>query len=247
LSDVALQADGRIVATGKIFTVGSGGDDFTLVRFEADGAVDVTFGVAGIVRTDVAGGSSDDARGIAIQTDGKILVVGMAAFGTTIGSADFGILRYQGPPPHDVTFYLHGTDIAGTAGGFTMNTTAPSTQVLVTASNSPNWFSNPVVNGTFLSGSTFQVTLPCLFGVGLPKTVRVASTDTAGGNEQVLGQTAVGLRLCQSQTIAVPVTTPVTVLQRRLKLTIVSPFVVSPPLTLGSQTFVRATNFVGAP
>jgi uncharacterized delta-60 repeat protein len=135
LRDVALQADGRIVATGSLFTPGSGGSDFALVRYEADGTVDVTFGVAGIVRIDIAGGSSDDARGIAIQTDGKILVVGQAAFGATIGSADFGIARYEGPPPHDVTFYLHGPDIAGTAGGFTMNATAPPTQTFVRATN----------------------------------------------------------------------------------------------------------------
>jgi uncharacterized delta-60 repeat protein len=246
LNDVALQADGKIVVTGRILTAGSGQDDFALVRFEADGTVDVTFGVAGLVRTDIGSGSSDEARGIAIQTDGRILVVGMVAFGTAVGFADFGIARYEGPPPHDVKFYLHGTDIAGTAGGFTMNTTAPSTQVLVTASNNPSWFSDPVVNGTFLTGSTFQVKLPCVLGVGLPKTVRLASTDSSGGNEQLLGQAAVGVQLCQSQTIAVPVATPATLLQRRLKLTIVSPLPVS-TVILGSQTFVRATNFVGAP
>jgi hypothetical protein len=102
------------------------------------------------------------------------------------------------------------------------------------------------VNGTFLTGSTFEVTLPCVFGAGLPKTVRFATTDSAGGNEQLLGQTSVGVQLCQSQTIAVPVTTPATLQQRRLKLTIVSPLPVS-TVILGSQTFVRATNFVGAP
>jgi len=77
--------------------------------------------------------------------------------------------------------------------------------------------------------------------------VRLASTDSGGGNEQVLGQAAVGIQICQSQTIAVPVTTPATVLQRRLKLTILSPLPISPPLILGGQTFVRGTNFVGAP
>jgi uncharacterized delta-60 repeat protein len=246
LNDVTLQADGKIVVTGRSMEPGVGGDDFAVARYEADGTLDTTFGVAGLVRTDVAGGSSDDARGIAIQTDGKILVVGQSAFGTTTGAADFGMVRYEGPPPHDVTFYLHGTDIAGTAGGFTMNATAPSTQVLVTASNNSNWFSDPLVNGTFLTGSTFQVTLPCVLGVGLPKTVRIASTDSSGGNEQLLGQAAVGVQLCQSRTIAVPVGTPATLAQRRLKLTIASPLPVT-TVILGSQTFVRATNFVGAP
>ena len=247
LTEVALQADGKIVVTGRSVEPGSGADDFAVARYETDGTLDATFGVAGVVQTDMAGGSFDDARGIAIQADGKILVVGEIAFGSTIGAADFGIARYDGPPPHDVTFYLHANDVAGTAGGFTMNATAPSTQVLLTASNSPSWFSEPVVNGTFLTGSTFQVKLPCVLGVGFPKTVRLASTDSGGGNEQVLGQAAVGIQICQSQTIAVPVTTPATVLQRRLKLTILSPLPISPPLILGGQTFVRGTNFVGAP
>jgi uncharacterized delta-60 repeat protein len=241
LNDVALQADGRIVVIGT-----ATGGDFVTLRYEADGTLDATFGVSGMVQTDVASSSSDVARGVAIQTDGKILVVGQIAFGTAIGFADFGVVRYEGPPPHDVTFYLHGTDIPGTAGGFTMNGTAPSAQLLVTASNSTRWFSEPAVNGTFLTGSTFQVTLPCLLGVGLPKTVRVSSTDSSGGSEQLLGQAVAGLQLCQSQTIAVPVATPATVQQRRLKLTIVSPLPVN-TVILGSQTFVRATNFVGAP
>ncbi len=74
--------------------------------------------------------------------------------------------------------------------------------------------------------------MQCVFGVGLPKTVRLASTDSGGGNEQVLGETAHGLQLCQSQTITVQVATPAAVLQGRLKLTIVSPFAISPPLIL---------------
>jgi uncharacterized delta-60 repeat protein len=244
ITDVALQADGKIVGTG-LSSPGSG-IAIALTRYEADGTLDVSFGVGGLVQTSI--NVAEDARGIAVQADGKILVTGQTQLASGNGFFDFFLVRYEGPPPpHDLTFYLHGTDIPGTAGGFTMNATAPSTQVLVAASNSPSWFSDPVVDGTFLTGSTFQVTLPCLLGVGLPKTVRLASTDSGGGNEQLLGQAAVGVQLCQSQTIAVPVTTPATVLQRRLKLTIVSPFAVSPPLILGSQTFVRATNFVGAP
>ena len=172
LIDVALQADGKIVVTGRSMGPGASGDDFAVSRYEADGTLDTTFGVAGIVRTDIAA-SSDDARGIAIQADGKILVVGQTAFGTTIGAADFAIVRYEGPPPHDLTFYLHGTDIAGHGRRLHHEHDGAATQVLVTASNSPSWFSDPVVNGTFLTGSTFQVTLPCLLGVGLPKTVRM--------------------------------------------------------------------------
>jgi uncharacterized delta-60 repeat protein len=247
IADVALQHDGRIVVTGR--SNGFSGVVWALSRYEADGTLDVSFGVGGLVTTFI-NGEVELAKGIAIQADGKILVAGQTQQGTSLGFADVAIVRYEGTPPpvpHDLTFYLHGTDIAGTAGGFTMNATAPSTQVLLTASNSPSWYSDPVLDGTFQTGAAFEVTLPCVLGVGLPKTVRLASTDSGGGSEQVLGEAAVGIQFCQSQTIAVPVTTPATVPQGRLKLTILSPFAISPPLILGSQTFVRATNFTGTP
>jgi len=68
---------------------------------------------------------------MAIQLDGKIVVVGSTTFGSAIGTADFAIARYEGPPPHTVTFFLHGKDVPGTAGGFTMNETAPASQSLL--------------------------------------------------------------------------------------------------------------------
>lgn len=245
---VALQADGKIVVTGDTFVPNAGtSGDFLTVRYETDGTVDTTFGIGGFVTTDFKSSSSDDARGMAIQPDGRILVVGqLASFST--GEFDMELVRYEGPPPHDVTFFLHGNDVPGTAGGFTMNLTAPSTQFLLLAPGStPSWFSDPAVNGTFLSGATFQVVLPCTLGIALPKTVRLASTDLGGGNEQILGQAIEPFRLCSSQTIAVPVTTPATFANRRLKLSIASNVVVHLPLQLGSHTFVRGTTFVGAP
>jgi uncharacterized delta-60 repeat protein len=243
LTDVALQADGKIVVTGRTFDQ-TNGDDFALARYEATGTVDTTFGVAGIVRTDIAT-SSDEARGIAIQADGKILVAGPTAFGPAIGSGDFAVVRYEGPPPVQLTFYLQGTHMPGTGGGFVMNNTAPPMQVLVKGPSSVSWYSEPVLNGSFVSGATFEVTLPCLLGVGFPKTLRVSTTDSGGGDEQLLGEQAVGFQVCHTQTIAVPVATPAAMPQRRLKLTLASPFAGGQPVILGSQTFLRATNFTG--
>jgi uncharacterized delta-60 repeat protein len=244
-SAVALQADGKIVVTGGLHTPAVG-TDVGVARYDASGALDATFGVSGLVLTDVAG-SSDNPQDIAIQPDGKIVVVGQASFGTVTGFGDFSVIRYEGPPPHDLTFYLHGFDLPGTAGAFTMNQTEPAPQIVFTASSSRQWISDPVVNGTFLNGSTFEVTLPCRLGAALERTVILASTDASGGAEQPLGQTVAQAHFCQSQTISIPVTAPVTLTQRRLKLTMSSPVPIAPPLRLGSQTFLRATNFVGAP
>ena len=50
-------------------------DKFALARYNSDGTLDATFGVKGKVMTDFTSGS-DSASGVAIQADGKIVVVG---------------------------------------------------------------------------------------------------------------------------------------------------------------------------
>lgn len=246
---MALQADGRIVAVGTSSIPDSPtGSDFAVARYNADGLLDSTFGSAGLVTTDMAT-SFDVMGGVAIQADGGIVVAGTSTHSLSgEPDIDFALVRYEASSPHTATYFLHGHDVEPTAGGFTMNLTAPSPQWLVSLRRTANWFSDPVATGTFLTGATFEVTLPCTFGViGVPKTVRLASTDAAGGGEQPLGEAAMGLEFCQSQTFAVPVTTPVALAQRRLKLTVVASLPVSPPLLLGAQTFLRATEFVGTP
>src|SRR4051794_25994624 len=71
---VALQDDGKVVV------VGSNGGDFLIVRFNPDGVPDPTFNGGGAQKVDFAlgGGNIDAANGVAIQPDGKIVVVGSA-------------------------------------------------------------------------------------------------------------------------------------------------------------------------
>jgi uncharacterized delta-60 repeat protein len=74
---VAVDSSGRIIVTattaGAIAT-----RDFLVARFNANGSLDTTFGPAhtGVVTTDILGGSVDNARALAIQPDGKIVVGG---------------------------------------------------------------------------------------------------------------------------------------------------------------------------
>lgn len=76
LHGVAIQADGKIVAAGHVSDASWVGD-FATVRFEASGALDATFGPdgAGVVITDFDG-LRDDAFGVALAPDDRILVVG---------------------------------------------------------------------------------------------------------------------------------------------------------------------------
>ncbi|QEH39100.1 hypothetical protein OJF2_77120 [Aquisphaera giovannonii] len=86
---VALQADGRIVVAGG----GDNAAEFYVGRFDAAGNLDGTFGSGGLVHT-VVGSSPNQARDVAIQPDGKIVVSGDAATSSGIG---FGLARYLAP------------------------------------------------------------------------------------------------------------------------------------------------------
>jgi uncharacterized delta-60 repeat protein len=71
--DMTLQ-NGKFLCAG---TSGSGFDDldFTMVRFNPNGTLDADFGDNGALLTDIAGGF-DEANGLAIQQDGRIVLAG---------------------------------------------------------------------------------------------------------------------------------------------------------------------------
>lgn len=76
--DLAIQADDKIVVVG--FTEEGANADMMMVRYEANGALDLTFGTNGKVVT-TFGAGDEEAHAVAIQADGKIVVVGRAHSG----------------------------------------------------------------------------------------------------------------------------------------------------------------------
>lgn len=92
--DVALQADGKIVAVGSATDTGVAGaqDRFALARYTSAGNLDATFGFGGIVTTAVDFYSA--AYSVAVQSDGKILVAGECSDGTAQGQGRFVLARY---------------------------------------------------------------------------------------------------------------------------------------------------------
>lgn len=88
---VELQADGKIVLAG------SSNGDIALARYETNGSLDNSFGGGdGIVLTDIAT-STDSARGLSIQADGKIVAAGSS-------NGDFALLRYNTDGSLDTSF-----------------------------------------------------------------------------------------------------------------------------------------------
>jgi uncharacterized delta-60 repeat protein len=81
---IALQADGKLVIAGFVYTTTSN-TDFAVARVNADGSLDAGFSFDGHPATDFAG-SDDEASDMAMQQDGKIVAVGAATLPSGNGS-----------------------------------------------------------------------------------------------------------------------------------------------------------------
>jgi uncharacterized delta-60 repeat protein len=105
---IAVQTDGKIVAAGYTKN-GSNVYQFAVVRYDSTGALDNTFGTNGKVTKQV-GSSGNWGYGVAIQTDGKILIVGDA-------NSEIVVVRYTSNGTLDTTFDVDGivsTPVTGT-------------------------------------------------------------------------------------------------------------------------------------
>jgi len=99
---MAIQPDGKIVVVGDGSISGLIGD-FAVVRYNTDGSLDASFG-GGIVITPV-GNSQDQARSVAIQADGKIVVAGFICNGVGIcGASSLAVVRYNPNGSLDTSF-----------------------------------------------------------------------------------------------------------------------------------------------
>jgi uncharacterized delta-60 repeat protein len=96
---LALQPDGKIVAAG---TSSNGSNpNFALTRYHPDGSLDHTFSGDGKLTTDFANNSRDQAGGVAIQPDGKIIVAGDRR---TPSGNEVALVRYHPNGSLDHTF-----------------------------------------------------------------------------------------------------------------------------------------------
>jgi uncharacterized delta-60 repeat protein len=116
---VAIQADRKVVAAGQSEPDGTGHWQFALTRYNPDGSLDTTFGTGGIVTTPI--GSNSYIRGMALQSNGDIVVAGTRNGSSTTGN--FLVARYLASEPQ--------------VGSFTAspNPVTAGTSVTLTASN----------------------------------------------------------------------------------------------------------------
>jgi uncharacterized delta-60 repeat protein len=113
--DLAIDAAGRIVVVGTVTRDPFLPSDVGVARLTPGGLLDATFGVGGMVTTDIAG-FADEGNSVAIQSDGKIVVAGTAIGSASFGAADFAVVRYHPDGSLDTSFDTDGkvtTDFAG--------------------------------------------------------------------------------------------------------------------------------------
>ena len=131
---VTLQSDGKILVAG--YSRDGTNDDFALVRYNANGSLDTSFGSGGKL-TEAFNANNDTANSVVVQSDGKILVAGTSHDGGF--SYQSALVRYNGDGSLDSSFGTGGKQVvavwtdtagqislqsdgkillAGTAGGF---------------------------------------------------------------------------------------------------------------------------------
>ncbi|MFF1412052.1 calcium-binding protein [Streptomyces sp. NPDC058289] len=176
---MALQQNGKIVLAGRADDPNSAeANDFGLARLNPNGTVDTGFGGDGFAVTGC--GDFDEARGVLVQPDGKIVAAGYGA-----GFA-FAVARYQGgdgtpPPPPPST-----ADLSVTKSATATVSIGDRASYIVTVSNSAT--STATATGVTLSDT--------LSGAGVTLTSATATqgtcTTTATQANCALGSLAPG-------------------------------------------------------
>lgn len=109
---VAIQADGKVVVGGTVYTDLSG-YNFAIIRYKTNGSIDSTFGTNG-KQTTLAGVSDAIAYSIAIQPiDGKIVLAGYTK--NSSGTHDFAVVRYNVDGNLDASFNTNGIKVISLA------------------------------------------------------------------------------------------------------------------------------------
>ncbi len=107
--DLALQPDGKIIVVGHP----NGSNTFQVARYATNGLLDFTFGCAVPPCSGVVNGPGGQGRAIALQTDGKIVVVGPS----DTNPGQFRVVRYLANGLLDTSFGCAAPPCSGFATG----------------------------------------------------------------------------------------------------------------------------------
>lgn len=112
---IKILPDDKIIVGGSADLGGSLIEDYALVKYDENGIIDSSFGINGIVGTNMGG--EDEIYELAVQNDGKIIAAGLS-FQSTNG-VYFALARYTATGTLDSSFGNNGIVLTGDA--FTYN------------------------------------------------------------------------------------------------------------------------------
>lgn len=116
LNSVALQADGRIVVAGTVSTP-TAFEVFAVGRYHADGKLDATFGDGGTVQTGFQPSGEGRAFAVAVQPNGRIVVVGHSLTDVSPFVSRMVMARYRQNGNLDTEFSGDGRVVTHFRGG----------------------------------------------------------------------------------------------------------------------------------
>lgn len=167
-NSMALQSDGKIVVAGSSHN--GSNSDFALVRYTSTGELDTSFGAGTGKVTTPIGSSEDYGYGVAVQPDGKIVVVGQGGFGIALA-------RYTNTGDLDTSFGAGTgkviTSIGG--GGWAESVAVQSDGKIVVAGISYTYYSNLALVRYTSTGE-----LDTTFGGGTGKVTTPLGSDGSG-------------------------------------------------------------------
>ncbi|MCA1565918.1 MAG: hypothetical protein LC803_09825, partial [Acidobacteria bacterium] len=99
--DLVLQPDGKLVAAGTRRDSTTFQAVLALARYNTDGSLDASFDSDGRATVDIADTTAEEAQGVAVQADGRIVVVGN-------GNSVFAVARVNANGSPDNTFDTDG-------------------------------------------------------------------------------------------------------------------------------------------
>ncbi len=181
-SSVVIQPDGKIVVGGTSFSGDPDeGDNFALVRYDADGSLDPSFGAGGVV---ITGPNTIGIADIALQPDGKIVAVGSTSTFAAAYDQAFEVVRYNSDGSLDQSFGTGGivtTDVPATVPPALTPVADTATTVVIEA------------DGKIMVGG--YVTLQANNGnqAGFLPTIALLRYDTGGSPDPTFGTNGIDL------------------------------------------------------
>jgi uncharacterized delta-60 repeat protein len=177
-ADAALQPDGRIVVIAGFNNTPSATEAFGVLRYQGNGAPDTSFGADGRA-TATFTNFLNSPNDVALQADGKIVVVGNAqsADGTV---SEFAVARFNANGTLDSSFGAGGkvtTNFVGVMAGGVSN---PADSVLIQA------------DGKILVGGLASQCARCPAQSALARYNASGSLDTTFGSGGMVAVTAIG-------------------------------------------------------